>query len=552
MSGGSRARRRTMRTTWRGGLGAGLVVAVVLTAVPAQTRTPARSQAPQLQSRPAATPQAPTQRPGQAPAPLPPLPVTQTEERLASPEEQAFSLSFSEPVAIRELLLLMLRGTSYSVVLDPDVDGTFTGELKDVTLKRALDAALRPLNLQYTLEDNLLHVFKRTTETRLFNLNYVATRRTGSRGVSAATGAGGAGFGAGVGGAAALGGGGVFAAGGTGVAGAGATGLGGGGSVSSTDSTDFFGEVEKGIETLRSGDSKFNLDRKAGVLQITDYPDRLEKVQTYLDLVQLRVNRQVQIQAKVLEVDLNQDAITGINWSTVFRSAGNSVTLTQQMSPTNLTSAFTLGVNIRDFTGLLQAFATQGKVNVLSSPRVAAMNNEPAIFRAGTQDIFFNTTSQIDATTGRILQSAVTPQSLTEGVVLSVTPQISADGVIQMSISPTVTERTGQATSRLGDTVPIVSVREADTLVRVHEGETVVIAGLMQERSTADRSKVPVLGDIPLLGGLFRQDTTSKRKTELVILLTPTIMTPAEIAADAAREQERMYEAQKAPTPIKK
>jgi type II secretory pathway component GspD/PulD (secretin) len=133
-------------------------------------------------------------------------------------------------------------------------------------------------------------------------------------------------------------------------------------------------------------------------------------------------------------------------------------------------------------------------------------------------------------------------------VVLSVTPQVSADGIITMSISPSVTERTGQATSSLGDAVPILASRETDTLVRVREGETVVISGLLLQRVTSGTAKVPVLGRLPLLGGLFRQDSTSIRKTELVILLTPTIVAPASIAAQAAREQERPDDAPGAAT----
>jgi MSHA biogenesis protein MshL len=129
--------------------------------------------------------------------------------------------------------------------------------------------------------------------------------------------------------------------------------------------------------------------------------------------------------------------------------------------------------------------------------------------------------------------------------VLSVTPQIAGDGMINLSISPSLTERTGQATSRFGDTVPILSVREADTLVRVHENETIVIAGLMDERLTNDRSKVPIIGDLPGIGGLFRRDGRSRRKTDLVILLTPTIMTPARVPESAAREQSSVMEAEK-------
>ena len=146
-----------------------------------------------------------------------------------------------------------------------------------------------------------------------------------------------------------------------------------------------------------------------------------------------------------------------------------------------------------------------------------------------------------------MLQTTVSPSPITEGVVLSVTPQIAADGVIHMSISPSVTERTGEATSRLGDTAPILSVRETDTLVRVHPGETVVIAGLMQDRVTKETAKVPLIGDVPIIGGLFRRQEITKRKTDLVILLTPKVMTPGGVMETTAREREQLYEMQKAP-----
>jgi general secretion pathway protein D len=132
---------------------------------------------------------------------------------------------------------------------------------------------------------------------------------------------------------------------------------------------------------------------------------------------------------------------------------------------------------------------------------------------------------------------------LTEGVVLSVTPQISADGIIHMNINPSITERTGVATSRLGDQVPIISVRETDTLVRVRQGETIVIAGLMQDRASVDTAKVPLIGDVPVVGHLFKRTEKSRRKTDLVILLTPTVMGPGETIATTAREIKRLEDA---------
>jgi MSHA biogenesis protein MshL len=286
------------------------------------------------------------------------------------------------------------------------------------------------------------------------------------------------------------------------------------------------------------------LNRTAAVLQVTARQSRLERVEQYLETVLTRALRQVQIQARVIEVQLRDEFSTGINWQAILGGLSNSARISQ--TTTNATSGgFTFGLQLGDFTALLNAFATQGKVNVLSSPTVTVLNNEPAVMRVGTQNVFFTTTTQTGET-GQVLQTTVTPQSITEGVVLSVTAQISADNIINMSINPSITENAGTATSRLGDTVPIINVRETDTLVRVNEGDTVVIAGLMQDRVTNDQSKVPVLGDVPLVGNLFRSTTTNRVKTDLVILLTPTLMSPAQVPGVTSRELRRFDTVQKA------
>ena len=523
-----------------------------------QVPLPATNQTDTSSSRRGLQPQAPG---------LAPIAVSQLEEgRRADSLEQMLGLSFAEPIAIRELLQLLVRDTTISVVVDPEADGTFNGELKNVSLRQALELILQPINLEYSLREGVLRVRKRQMQTRIFNINYVASRHAGygwntgfGYGTNGMNGFGGAfaggggypGYGGGIGvggygGYGAYGGGiGVGGYGGYGAyGGAGTTGIGSAGLGSGLDT---FAEIEKGITMLLSPDGRLNLDRKAGLLQITDYPDTLGKIANYLEVVETRILRQVHIQAKVIEVEMNEQFSAGIDWSLVLRSAANSVTLTQRLAPTTSQSAFTMGVNIKDFKGLLNAFASQGRVNVMASPRVMAMNNEPAVMRVGTQDVFFVTTSQVDSSTGQILQTTVTPQAINEGITLSVVAQISDDGIIHLSISPTITERTGMATSRLGDQVPIVSVRETDTVVRVLQGETIVIAGLMQERTTGEKTKVPVLGDVPLIGGLFRRDDRSKKKVDLVILLTPTIVTPGDAAAMSAADQQRLYEEQRVP-----
>lgn len=463
--------------------------------------------------------------------PLRPLAVTQLDERHQGSDLDSIrplDITLSDPTPVVDLLMMLVRDTRISIVPDPDVTGTFQGDLKRVTLRQALEMILQPRGYDYSVQGNLIRVFKRRLETRRFDLNYVVTRRSGSRTLAASN---------------------SVTASGSGMMPDGiANSQGSSAQVTGVDAGDIFSDLAVGVQTLLSPGGKFNMDKKAAMLQVTDYPDRLDQVQLYLDAVHNRATRQVQIQAKVIEVVLSEEFSAGINWNLVVRRAGDAVSVTQRVAPTS-SGTVTVGLHIKDFTGLLNALATQGKVNVMSSPTVNALNNEPAIMRVGTQDVFFKTTAQTDAVTGRILQTTVEPQSITEGVVLSVTPQISGDGMINMSISPSLTERTGEATSRFGDTVPILSVRETDTLVRVHENETIVIAGLMEERMRREERKVPFMGDLPGVGRLFRSEVTNRRKTDLVILLTPTVMTPARVPESTTQELNRLSEAKGDPKP---
>jgi MSHA biogenesis protein MshL len=472
---------------------------------------------------------------------MPPLPITQLDVHQADPEldGQRISLGFSDPTPIRDILLLLVRDTRLSVIPDPSLEQTFIGDLKNVSLREALDLILEPLGLDYSVRGQVIRVFPRELETRFYSIDYVITQRTGSRSIAASTGASGAnGLGAGslpssmAGGAA-----------GANALGGGAGGAQGGSTsqVSGTDSPNLYVDLAEGVRTLLSEDGRMSLDRTAALLQVTDTPSRLARVEQYLEAVMLRVTRQVQIEAKIIEVELREEFSAGINWRVVLGNLTNNAVISQTLAPATA-GGFTLALQAGDFTALLNAFAVQGKVNVLSSPRITAMNNEPAVMRIGTQDVFFVTTTQVDPL-GNILQTTVTPQTLTEGVTLSVTPQVSADGIIHLSISPSITEKTGTAVSRLGDTVPIISVRETDTLVRVRQGETIVIAGLMQDRAGVDTGKIPLIGDVPVVGNLFRRTDKIRRKTDLVILLTPTVMGPGEITALTSREIQRLDDA---------
>jgi len=300
----------------------------------------------------------------------------------------------------------------------------------------------------------------------------------------------------------------------------GATGGGGGStaSVTGSETANLLNDIETSLAQLKSADGKIIFNRMAGIVFVTDYPRNLDQIGFFLETIQNAVHRQVVIEAKVIEVRLDNTSQFGVNWTAL---AGKALKLEQ---PFAATGGFQITFTSGEMNAIISALATEGNVNVLSSPTIATLNNQPAIIRVGTQDIFFTTTTQVDPRTGTIVQTAITPSSITEGIVLDVTPQISDDGVIIMNIHPTVTERTGQATSPRGDSVPIVDVRETDTVVRVKEGGTVLIGGLISDRKIETANKVPVLGNLPLVGGFFRNTSKETRRTDLVILLTPKIL----------------------------
>lgn len=442
-----------------------------------QSQTRVAAPVPSRVEMPAPAGQQPAAPAGQRP--LPPLPVTRLEER---PREEfldtgrTFSLRLTDPVPVKELLLLLVRDTRFSIVAAPDVEGVFVGELKDVTLKQALDLVLRPLDLDYAVDDTFIRVFARRMETRRFDVNYVLTSRTTRRTLgSPAAPSGQASEGA-----------------------LGAASV----QVTAADAADVFEELAVGVRTLLSPSGRFNLDRKAALLQVTDYADRLDQVRLYVEAVEQRVTRQVELQAWVIEVELDAAFANGLDWTAIGSAAAGGVRVTT--------------ANVK---ALVAALDKQGTVTVLASPRVVAMNNEPAVMRVGRQEVYFVTASQTDESGKRTVQTSALPNTVTEGFVLSVTPQISTDGIVQMSITPSVTQREDEVSSRVGGRVPAVSVREADTFVRVREGETVVMSGLMQQRRGV--------------------------RTDLVILLTPSLVTWRGVAASGVAGSDL------APAPVK-
>lgn len=375
----------------------------------------------------------PAPRAAQSPRPLQTLPLTQLDERAASAEldTRTLSIAFAQPQPIKEALLLVVRGTNLSIAPDPAVNGTFTGELKNVTVRQALDAMLPPLGLAYSVDGSLVRVYRRELETRIFDLNYVAAERAGAttvRGGDAST-----------------------------------------ASVATASKGDLFADLAAGVRVLLSEQAAFNVDRKAGLLQVTDTPERLDRVAVYLDAVENRVHRQAQIDVRVLEVTLNDEKARGVDWTALT----TQMIADESRSSTRRTLTAMRVTNVGRLVTLLEA---QGTVAMLSNPRLLVMNNEPAILK-------------------------------TDAMTLAVTAQIGGDALVTLSVTPIVTAP---------------AAAESDLLARVADGETLVVTGGGLDRETRERKAVGSSG-----GWFGRSTVVTKRRVEVVILFTPRVVAGA-------------------------
>ncbi|MDQ6718807.1 MAG: secretin N-terminal domain-containing protein, partial [Gemmatimonadota bacterium] len=464
-------------------------------------------------------------------------------------------------------LPIVLRGLAESFGLnfqiDANVHGNVQTRLQDVTLEQALDAIVLPQGYSYTIDNGVLRVGVARVQTKIFSLDYVALSRFTSTSTTVQRRIGG--------GSAGVSSGGVT----PGISGGG----GGGGSngvdlISSTSVTNLWDEIKVALVALvfdaaagrAPGDSstgsvingasgnvgvqpgigggggavaysrvdadgrRLIINPIAGTVVVTASPAKLAEVATFMNAFEGSVQRQVLIEAKIVEVRLNNDFQFGIDWTRVAQNDKLGLGIQSVTGGGTGTVQFTLGGGGTKINLVLHALQSQGNVSVLSSPRVSAMNNIRATFNVTTDQVFFNVASNQTITQNGIIGTTqqVTPQIISVGIVLDVLPQISADNTITMNIRPHITSILDFATFRLDNgtelKVPNVENRETDTIVRARSGETIVIGGLTQNRIENTQTGVPGLQNIPLVGGLFKGKTSTTSKSELVIFLTPTIV----------------------------
>lgn len=314
-----------------------------------------------------------------------------------------------------------------------------------------------------------------------------------------------------------------------------------GSTIQSESKTDFWKELEKAVATvLGDGPQRMVVvTPQAGLVTVRGMPDEIAAVKAFLGQSEQHMQRQVVLEAKIIEVTLNDEYQQGINWQNAIaniRSTGFNLSTSGAVASnaisTSLGGVTAISFNNADFNGVINLLETQGNAQVLSSPRVTAMNNQKAVIKVG-QDEYFVTnvsTDTIVGTGGTTSSPNITLQPFFSGIALDVTPQIDQNGSVILHVHPSVTETAEQnKTIRFSNeqiVLPLAqsNIRESDTIIRARSGEIVVIGGLMQTVTSDSESRTPVLGAIPLLGKLFTSVNKVEKKKELVILLKPTVV----------------------------
>ena len=401
-------------------------------------------------------------------------------------------------IQIREALSMFAKTYNLNIYYEPEITGEITVDFKGLSLDKAMEVILGSHGYYWQWQDNLIHVGK--YQTKSYVIDYIRLTRSGSGSSSASI---------------AMGGG---QAGGETSA-----------SITQGDNISFWGELEAQLKNLIGENGRLTINKTTGTIQVTDSTDRIMEIERFITDVKKSSTRQVMIEARIIEVQLSDDNQLGVDWGEInilnFTGLTDTISSLTSKSLNVKTATAQLSYNDGRFKGVIQALSEQGNIKVMSQPRIRTLNNQPAIIKVGTDGTFFAT--QATSTTGAGATQVVTSETattVTEGIVLSVTPQISSDGQIMIDVSPVITRIADVITSQFGSTAPVLDIKQTSTLVRARSGEMIVVGGLIQDVKIKRTRKVPFLGSIPLLGRIFSSRSDSTQRSELVVFLVPKII----------------------------
>jgi MSHA biogenesis protein MshL len=499
---------------------------------------------------------------------LPPLTVEMPKVD-GRPIEPRFDLAVNNAPA-SQVFMAIVSGTRYSMIVHPGVKDTISVNLRDVTVFEALDTIREVYGYEYKVQGNRILIEPISLQTRIYQVNYLMSLRKGRTEVRVTSGA--------ISDSASSSGTGPVAqpvttpGTGTGVT----TQSLESSRISTSSTNDFWAEVALSLNAIvgREGGRSVVISPQGGVIVVRALPAELRGVSEFLKTMQIVVERQVMLESKIIEVQLSDSHQTGVNWAAFgqgnnSRVAGGLLSPGGTLSPNGTIGGFTsnnadgsvnsnsllsaspgapgniaagigtpgtlfgLAFQTSNFAALVSFLETQGNLQVLSSPRIATLNNQKAVLKVGTDEFFVTNITTNTTTTGTTSTQSptITVAPFFSGVALDVTPQIDENNQIILHIHPSVSNVIEKTKSiDLGTAgnfrLPLASstISESDTIVRVSNANIVAIGGLMKESTTRDSSGIPVLGNLPIVGNLFSSKSRSVVKSELVILLKPTVI----------------------------
>lgn len=467
-------------------------------------------------------------------------------------------------VPIRELLFSMARDANLNIDIDSDISGKITMNAIDQTLPKILDRIEAQAAITYYLEDGTLKVRADKPYLHVYNIDYLNISRASGGNVSIST---------------------EISSTGSGVQGSGGGGSSGSGGDNKASSkienksiNEFWNtitkniggileqEVTTGSASKAEGGNNIIVNRESGIVAIRASGKKHKLIKRFIDQVVGSAQRQVLIEATIAEVALADKYQAGIDWavisetattstgSTILTKGGIQDVIGGSLGATPVFQLATAGsINGNPLNITLKALETFGDVKVLSSPKVMTLNNQTAILKVVDNEVYFNIDVNVvpgNTNTNSTTTVDTTVNTVPVGIVMAVTPFIDEDGTVALNVRPTISRIIDYvadpnpllAEANVESLIPVIQVREIETMLKVDDSETAVIGGLMQDQINKETRGVPFLSSIPLLGALFSYTEEEYVKSELVIFIRPVVIENASLDGDLADYKKYLLE----------